>query len=231
VFSIGRKPSGNRDPFGLRRAALGVVRILVESGLDVDLKALIAEAVTLQPDSKLSADEIGDDVYAFISDRLRRYFLDRDRGLATETFEAVMVRHPASLVDFDRRLAAVQTFARLEQAGSLAAANKRIANILRKADNPEGLCINPKLLLEDAERALHNALDAAEETIAPMLEGRAYAEALNELADLRDPIDQFFDDVMVMVDDEATRNNRLALLGELRALFLRIADISRLSIA
>jgi len=231
VFSIGRKPSGNRDPFGLRRAALGVVRILVESGLDVDLKALIAEAVTLQPDSKLSADEIGDDVYAFISDRLRRYFLDRDRGLATETFDAVMVRHPASLVDFDRRLAAVQTFARLEQAASLAAANKRIANILRKADNPEGLSINPKLLLEDAERALHNALGAAEETIAPMLDDRAYADALNELADLREPVDRFFDDVMVMVDDEATRNNRLALLGELRALFLRIADISRLSIA
>jgi glycyl-tRNA synthetase beta chain len=179
----------------------------------------------------LSADEIGDDVYAFISDRLRRYFLDRDHGLDTETFEAVMVRHPASLVDFDRRLAAVQTFARLEQAGSLAAANKRIANILRKADNPEGLRINPKLLLEDAERALHNALGAAEATIAPMLEDRSYADALNELADLRDPVDRFFDDVMVMVDDEATRNNRLALLGELRALFLRIADISRLCIA
>jgi len=230
VFSIGRKPSGNRDPFGLRRAALGVVRILVESGLDVDLRALIAEAVALQPESRVPADEIGDDLYAFISDRLRRYFLDRDTGLATETFEAVMVRHPASLVDFDRRLAAVQTFARLEQAGSLAAANKRIANILRKADRPEGLSINTKLLREDAELALHNALDTAQEKVAPMLESRAYAEALNELADLRDPVDRFFDDVMVMVDDEATKNNRLALLGELRALFLRVADISRLSI-
>jgi len=230
VFSIGKKPSGNRDPFGLRRAALGVVRLLVETGLDIDLKALIAEAVAVQPETKVPADEIGDDLYAFISDRLRRYFLDRDSGLATETFEAVMVRHPASLVDFDRRLAAVQTFARLEQAGSLAAANKRISNILRKAGNPEGLSVNSKLLLEDAEQALYSALDTAQERVAPMLEGRAYAEALNELADLRDPVDRFFDDVMVMVDDDATKNNRLALLGELRALFLHVADISRLSI-
>jgi glycyl-tRNA synthetase beta chain len=230
VFSIGKKPSGNRDPFGLRRAALGIVRILVERGLDIDLKELIANAIALQPDSKLPADELSNDLYAFISDRLRRYFLDRDTGLATETFEAVMLRHPASLVDFDRRLAAVQTFARLEQAESLAAANKRIANILRKAGDPEGLRVDHKLLAEDAERALQNALDNAQQKVAPMLKTRSYAEVLNELADLRDPIDRFFDDVMVMADDEAVRNNRLALLGELRALFLHVADISRLSL-
>ena len=230
VFSIGRKPSGNRDPFGLRRAALGIIRILVECGLDVDLQELIRKAVALQPKSKLSADELSADLYAFISDRLRRYFLDRDTGLATETFEAVMLRHPASLVDFDRRLAAVQTFARLEQAASLAAANKRIANILRKAGDPEGLNVDKKLLREDAERALQNALDSARKKVMPMLKTRAYAEALNELADLRDPIDRFFDDVMVMAEDKAVKNNRLALLGELRALFLRVADISRLSL-
>ena len=230
VFSIGKKPSGNRDPFGLRRAALGIVRILVECGLDLDLKKLIAKAVALQPKSKLSADDISGDLYAFISDRLRRYFLDRDSGLATETFEAVMVRHPESLVDFDRRLAAVQTFARLEQAESLAAANKRIANILRKSGEPENLTVNPKLLVEDAEQSLQNALENARRKVLPMLKTRAYAEALNELADLRDPIDRFFDDVMVMADDEAIKNNRLALLGELRALFLHVADISRLSL-
>jgi len=185
----------------------------------------------LQPDSKLSADDVSGDLYAFISDRLRRYFLDRDTGLATETFEAVMVRHPASLVDFDRRLAAVQTFARLEQAASLAAANKRIANILRKAGDPEGLTVDKKLLQEDAERALQNALDSARQTVSPMLKTRAYAEVLNELADLRDPVDRFFDEVMVMAEDEAVRNNRLALLGELRALFLHVADISRLSLS
>ena len=230
VFSIGKKPSGNRDPFGLRRAALGVVRILIERGIDVDLKALIATAVAEQPDSKLDRDEISADLYAFISDRLRRYFLDRDTGLVTETFDAVMARQPASLVDFDRRLAAVQTFTRLEQAESLAAANKRIANILRKAGDPDGLEVKSKLLELDAEAALYNALSNSREKVAPMLEQRRYAEILNELADLRDPVDRFFDDVMVMDDDEATRNNRLALLTELRALFLDVADISRLSI-
>jgi glycyl-tRNA synthetase beta chain len=230
VFSIGKKPSGNRDPFGLRRAALGVVRILIERGVDVDLKAMIAKAVAEQPDSKTPADELSTDLYGFITDRLRRYFLDRDAGLGVETFEAVMLRQPASLVDFDRRLAAVQTFARLDQAESLAAANKRIANILRKAGEPEGLVVSTGLFELDAEKALHNALENAREKVAPMLEQRRYAEILNKLADLRDPVDRFFDDVMVMAEDDAVRTNRLALLGELRALFLDVADISRLSL-
>ena len=141
-----------------------------------------------------------------------------------------MVRQPASLVDFDRRLTAVQTFARLEQAESLAAANKRIANILQKADNPDGLSINQKLLREDAEQALFNSLVNAQRKVEPLLEARRYAEVLNELADLRDPIDRFFDDVMVMAEDDKVKANRLALLGELRALFLNVADISRMSI-
>ncbi|MGB5689467.1 MAG: glycine--tRNA ligase subunit beta [Woeseiaceae bacterium] len=231
IFSIGKKPTGNRDPFGLRRAALGVVRILIERGIDVDLKALIAKAVAEQPAAAANSEEVTADLYAFISERLRRYFLDRDTHLAVETFDAVMVRHPASLVDFDRRLAAVQTFSRLEQAESLAAANKRIANILRKAGDPVGLTVKDKLLEPGAELTLHNALQNSREKVLPMLEQRRYAEILNELADLRDPVDRFFDDVMVMADDETVRNNRLALLGELRALFLDVADISRLSIA
>ncbi|MGB5629860.1 MAG: glycine--tRNA ligase subunit beta, partial [Woeseiaceae bacterium] len=231
IFSIGKKPTGNRDPFGLRRAALGVVRILIERGIDVDLKALIAKAVAEQPAAAANSEEVTADLYAFISERLRRYFLDRDTHLAVETFDAVMVRHPASLVDFDRRLAAVQTFSRLEQAESLAAANKRIANILRKAGDPVGLTVKDKLLEPGAELTLHNALKNSREKVLPMLEQRRYAEILNELADLRDPVDRFFDDVMVMADDETVRNNRLALLGELRALFLDVADISRLSIA
>jgi len=230
VFSIGKKPSGNRDPFGLRRAALGVVRIFVEGGLDVDLDKLIAMAVKLQPAGKIDADELASDMYTFITDRLRGYFLDRDPGLKPETFEAVLLRRPPSLIDFDRRLAAVQTFARLEQAESLAAANKRIANILRKAGDPEGLTVSKRLLAEDAERSLHNALENAREKVAPMLEQRRYAEILNELADLREPVDRFFDEVMVMADDEAVRDNRLGLLSELRSLFLDVADISRLSI-
>ena len=230
VFSIGKKPSGNRDPFGLRRAALGIIRILVESGLDVDLKAMIAVAVAAQPKSKSDSDELAADLYGFIGDRLRRYFLDRDAGLTAETFAAVQVREPASLLDFDRRLAAVQTFLRLEQAESLAAANKRIANILRKADDPAGLSVKKKLLKEDAEKSLFDSLEHARQKVQPLLEVRNYAAVLNELAELRDPIDRFFDDVMVMADDTAVRTNRLALLGELRALFLNVADISRLSI-
>jgi glycyl-tRNA synthetase beta chain len=230
IFSIGKKPSGNRDPFGLRRAALGTVRILVERGIDVDLKALIAFAVEQQPQGKADESELAADLYGFVTERLRRYFLDRDSGLRTETFDAVMAREPESLVDFDRRLAAVQTFARLEQAESLAAANKRIANILRQAGDPEGLEVKDKLLELGAEKTLRNALENARDKVGPMLEQRRYAEILGELADLRDPVDRFFDDVMVMVDDEAVRDNRLALLGELRALFLDVADISRLSI-
>ena len=231
VFALGKKPSGNRDPFGLRRAALGIVRTLIECRLDLDLKALISEALALQPAGK--EDEraaLADELYAFITERLRRYFLDRDSALATETLEAVLVRQPASLVDFDRRLAAVQTFARLEQAESLAAANKRIANILRKAGDPEGLSVKKKLFEHDAERRLASALTSASEKVAPMLATRSYAESLNELADLKEPIDHFFDEVMVMADDEAVKNNRLALLSEIRALFLDVADISRLSL-
>ncbi len=230
VFSIGKTPSGNRDPFGLRRAALGVVRILIECGLDIDLKAVIAKAVEQQPRGKVDNDALAADLYAFISDRLRRYFLDRDAGLAVETFDAVMAREPESLLDFDRRLAAVQTFARLEQAESLSAANKRIANILRKAGDPQGLKIKKKLLQDEAEKALFNALENAREKVAPMITVRSYAEALNTLADLKDPVDHFFDEVMVMADDEALKNNRLALLGDIRALFLDVADISRLSL-
>ncbi len=230
IFSIGKRASGSRDPFGLRRAALGVVRILIECGLDIDLKALITKAFALQPAGKSVVADIGDELYAFVTDRLRRYFLDRDPGLSAEAFDAVMVRQPSSLVDFDRRLAAVQTFARLEQAQSLSAANKRIANILRKAGSPDGLRVNQKLLVEDAERALFNSLVNVQRKVKPLLEVRRYAEVLNELAELRDPVDMFFDNVMVMTDDDKVKSNRLALLGELRALFLDVADISRLSI-
>ncbi|MCH8277546.1 MAG: glycine--tRNA ligase subunit beta [Proteobacteria bacterium] len=230
IFSLGKRASGNRDPFGLRRAALGVVRILIECGLDIDLKALIAKAFAIQPSGKAVDADIADELYVFVTDRLRRYFLDRDPGLSVQTFDAVMVRQPASLLDFDRRLVAVQTFARLEQAESLAAANKRIANILQKADNPDGLSINQKLLQEEAEQALFSSLVNAQRKVRPLLAARSYAEVLNELADLRDPIDRFFDNVMVMVDDDKVKTNRLALLGELRALFLDVADISRMSI-
>jgi glycyl-tRNA synthetase beta chain len=230
IFVLGKKPSGNRDPFGLRRAALGIIRVLVECELDVDLKALIKSAVDAQPKATDQADGVSAEVYAFIADRLRRYFLDRDAGLATETFDAVLARQPASLVDFERRLDAVQAFIALEPAASLAAANKRVANILRKAEVEIADDVKEKLLAEPAEQALAEALESAQATVAPMLEAHQYTDALTALAGLRAPIDAFFDDVMVMADDKATRNNRLALLNQMRTLFLDIADISRLSI-
>ena len=229
VFAIGKKPSGNRDPFGLRRAALGIIRVLVECELDLDLKALITAAVAAQPKKADGADLEGE-LYTFIAERLRRYFLDRDDNLATETFDAVLARSPSSLVDFDRRLAAVQAFIALEPAASLAAANKRIANILRQAEVEDAGEVKDKLLTEPAEVALARALADATATVAPLLEERLYTKALTALAGLREPVDTFFDDVMVNVDDKATRANRLALLSQLRALFLDVADISRLSI-
>jgi glycyl-tRNA synthetase beta chain len=230
IFSIGKKPSGNRDPFGLRRSALGIVRVLVECDLDIDLKAFIEAAVAAQPEGKIERAELCDALYAYITERLRRYFLDRDTTLATETFDAVLARSPSSLVDFGRRLGAVQAFIKLDAAASLAAANKRIANILRQADEEGSSAVNEKLLTDDAERALWKSLGETTQIVRPLLDSRDYTNALTALAELRAPIDLFFDDVMVMTDDDATRNNRLALLGDLRALFLDVADISRLAI-
>jgi glycyl-tRNA synthetase beta chain len=230
IFVIGKKPSGNRDPFGLRRNALGIVRLLIECDLDLDLHALIAAAIDLQPQGKGDQEPLPDELYTFITERLRRYFLDRDSGLAAETFDAVLSRRPTSLVDFDRRLRAVQSFIKLEPAASLAAANKRIANILRRAESDDTVEVSEKLLSEPAEIALWTELQSARGSVQPLLDERDYSAALNALSELRDPVDVFFDDVMVMADDEAIRNNRLALLGELRALFLHVADISRLSL-
>ena len=231
ILTLGKKPSGNRDPFGLRRAALGVIRLLVECDLDLDLDALIGITVEAQPEGKLPKDEVSEALHTFITERLRHYFMDRDPALETETFEAVVVRRPPTLIDFESRLKAVQQFIELDAASSLAAANKRIANILRQAEVSGSSAVKKKLLSDDAELELWQALTKVRERVEPLLTRRDYTAALTELAGLRDAIDRFFDDVMVMVDDDATRGNRLALLAELRALFLEIADISRLSIA
>ncbi len=230
IFALGKRPSGNRDPFGLRRAALGVVRILVECELDLDVKAAIAQAVSLQP-VDAGEQHLDADVYDFIAERLRGYFQDRDTELETTTLDAVMARQPASLLDFAHRLAAVKEFLGMDEALSLAAANKRIANILKKSGEDASKAIDPSLFEETAEKALHEALEQARDVVQPLLANHDYTAALRALATLKEPVDRFFDDVMVMTDDEAVRANRLVLLGELRTLFLDVADVSRLSAA
>ncbi len=229
VFALGKKPSGNRDPFGLRRAALGVIRILIEGDLDIDFSEVVTAAVVQQPSIDDRQGSVRDEVYDFIIDRLRSYFVDAGEGFTSDMFEAVRARRPASLVDFRARLQAVAEFITLEPAVSLAAANKRTANILRQADFVESDGLEASLLTDDAERVLYHAMQSAQKDVEPLLGERRYADSLRRLAELRTPVDSFFDDVMVMTDDEAVRNNRLALLAELRALFLDVADISRLT--
>ena len=229
IFVLGKKPSGNRDPFGLRRAALGVIRILIDGELDLDFSEAVVAAVVQQPATDDRQGSVREEMYEFIMDRLRSYFVDGESGFSADMFEAVRTRRPASLIDFRERLEAVAEFITLEPAVSLAAANKRTANILRKAGF-EGIGkLDASVMTDDAERVLYHAMQAAQTDVAPLLSERRYADSLRRLAELRTPVDSFFDDVMVMADDEAVRNNRLALLAELRALFLDVADISRLT--
>jgi len=230
VFALGKKPTGNRDPFGLRRSALGIVRIMIEQRLDLNLKDLIAAAVAEQPVRDKDEHQLAQSLYDFITERMRAYYLDRQNSLTPEMFAAVMARRPDSLLDFDERLKAVATFVKLEPASSLAAANKRIGNILKQAGIDGRTSIDQSLIKEPAESALFESVVKARKVVGPLLDDRDYTRVLTTLADLRDPVDGFFDDVMVMTDDEALRNNRLALLGELRAMFLNVADVSRLSI-
>ncbi len=231
VFALGKKPSGNRDPFGLRRSALGIVRIVIEQELDLDFMALVAATVADQPVRDKDEKGLSESLYDFISERMRAYYLDRQNGLTTEMFAAVLAKRPVSLLDFDERLKAVAAFVKLEPASSLAAANKRIGNILKQAGVDGGASIDQSLITEPAETALYESVVRAQKAVAPLLERRDYTTVLTTLADLRDPVDRFFDDVMVMTDDAELRNNRLALLAELRAMFLNVADVSRLSIS
>jgi glycyl-tRNA synthetase beta chain len=243
IFAVGMKPSGNKDPFALRRAALGLARTLIEGNLSIDLGAQIAEALALLPDSALAAGvpkskeaataafdagprraALAAEIYDFVLDRLRGYY--SDQGFAGEAFEAVRALAPQDLTDFDRRLRAVVEFAKLPEAQALAAANKRIGNILRQAGASAGGEIDAGLLESGAEQELADALARAETDATPLAKARDYVGLLKRLAALRDPVDRYFDGVMVLVDDPAKRANRLRLLGRLRGLFLRVADIS-----
>lgn len=226
IFVLGKTPSGNRDPFGLRRAALGVVRILVECELPIDLAAQVGEAVRLQRDA--ADDAIAEDVLGFIQERLRGYV--HDRGTPVEQFEAVAAVGPATLPDFMQRLSAVAAFSQLPESESLAAANKRTGNILKKSAAEGTGEVDTALLVEDAERELYSELGRAELAVQPLLKQGRYTESLQALAALKQPVDRFFDDVMVMAEDEHVRRNRLALLARLQSLFSGVADLSRLSL-
>ena len=224
IFATGKKPSGVKDPYALRRAALGVIRISIERDVDYDLLSLLKDSATSLAD-KLDTSDSANDVFEFILDRLRGYLADQ--GVKPDTFEAVRSLKPTRLLDFYERIDAVQTFRALPEAESLAAANKRISNILKKAENVNTK-IESDLFSEIAEQELHKQLSALEKVVTPKFESRHYAEALTDLAQLRSTIDTFFDDVMVMDENENVRSNRIALLANVRRLFTTVADISLL---
>ena len=228
IFAIGMKPTGSKDPFSLRRAALGVLRIMIEGKLDLNLKHLLETAhaeVTKVLDGKTATSNI-DDTFAYIMERLRAYY--QDQGITPDIVDAVASLKPTHPLDFDQRVKAVAQFKHLEAAESLAAANKRISNILKKVAAPIADQVDEALFVEPQEKALYQAVVAQQERVKPLFESGDYTAALNSLAALRNDVDTFFDSVMVMADDEQLKNNRLALLKQLRNLFLNIADLSRL---
>jgi glycyl-tRNA synthetase beta chain len=225
IFAIGQKPSGTKDPFGLRRAALGVVRTLVERRIELDLRAFIANAAQRQP---VQATGVIEEAYAYVMERLRSYYLEGSKGVTTEMFDAVLATNPNSPLDFDARLTALGVFLALPEAGSLTAANKRIANILRKAETTTGASVVVEALKEPAEVRLYDALRAQLDVVQSATAQRQYTAALGLLAQLRPTVDAFFDQVMVMDEDPKVRGNRLALLAQLKQLFGGVADLSRL---
>jgi glycyl-tRNA synthetase beta chain len=227
IFAIGQKPTGARDPFGLRRAALGILRTTLDRSLDLDLLALVKRAVELQPVSTEPA--VVTEVWTYLMERMRSAYLEgAGRNVTTEMFDAATASQPGSPIDIDQRLRALEEFLALPEAQSLAAANKRIANILRKSGESGQGSVAIDKLLEPSERTLFEQLQKVEAVVGPSVQRRAYSPALRELATLRDAVDRFFDSVMVMTEDVGLRTNRLALLSRLRALFLGIADLSRL---
>lgn len=250
IFAIGMKPGGNKDPFALRRAALGLARTLIEGGLELDLRASFIEALEQLPDAALAAGlkpgkdgkppalQAGarraillEELLDFVHERLRGYYAEQ--GFEHGAFEAVLAVQPASLADFDRRLRAVVEFGRRPEAVSLAAANKRVANILRKQAEeagapPIGRTVDPACFEAEAERDLADALAAARQDSAAAEAAGDYAAVLARLAQLQVPVDAFFDNVLVNAEDPAVRANRLALLNQLKSQFSTVADIALL---
>jgi len=225
IFTIGQQPTGVKDPFALRRAALGLVRLCIEQQLDVDLEALLNSAAEAF-DKSLNAATATGAVFSYVMDRLRAYY--QDSGTRIDLIDAVLATRPTRLLDFDRRIQACQVFRQLPEAESLAAANKRIANILKKTDQRIPNQVNSKRLVDTAEKQLAQQLESLNASVIPLMDAGDYTPALKQLAGLRKNVDAFFDQVMVMAEDDSLRANRLALLQNLSKLFLRVADLSRL---
>ncbi|MBX8473767.1 glycine--tRNA ligase subunit beta [Pseudomonas cichorii] len=225
IFGIGMLPTGSKDPYALRRAALGILRILIDKKLDLDLIETVKFAVS-QFGAKVKAAGLADQVLEFIFDRLRARY--EDEGVEVAVYLSVRALQPGSALDFDQRVQAVQAFRKLPQAAALAAVNKRVSNLLSKAEGSIAQTVEPKYFDNANEFSLYSAIQQADHAVQPMAAERQYSESLARLATLREPVDAFFEAVMVNADDANVRANRYALLARLRGLFLGVADISLL---
>ena len=221
IFGINQIPKGDKDPFGLRRASIGVIRIAIEKELNLDIRPLIEFAAKLYAD-KLTNTNVVNDVVEYILGRFKAYY--QESGIGADIVQSVLATGVTNLFDFDKRIKAVEKFKTLNEAESLAASNKRVGNILAKAEgNP---AFNESLLKEEAEIALYKAMSDISATTAQFYNAGNYTDALSTLSSLKEPVDNFFDKVMVNCEDAAVKNNRLALLRQLRDMFTHIADIS-----
>lgn len=225
IFGISMLPKGDKDPFGLRRAAIGAIRIIVEKQYDLDLIDIIKKAVSLYAD-KITNKNVEEDVFEYMLARFKAFY--QELGIKTDVVLSVLARKPSKPFDFHRRVQSVSVFADNEAAKSLSAANKRVSNILGKAEETIPQSVDQSLLSDDYEVSLYNAVEACKSELKSSFETKNYDQALARLALLKDPVDNFFDNVLVNEKDDNVRFNRLALLNDLRNLFLRIADISLL---
>ena len=225
IFGIGMLPTGSKDPYALRRAALGILRILIEKQLDLDLIETVKFAVN-QFGAKIKPAGLAEQVLEFIFDRLRARY--EDEGVEVAVYLSVRALQPGSALDFDQRVQAVQAFRKLPEAAALASVNKRVSNLLGKAEGKIAQTVEPKYFDNANEFSLYSAIQQADQAVAPMAAARQYSETLARLAALREPVDAFFEAVMVNAEDASVRANRYALLARLRGLFLGVADISLL---
>ncbi|MGB1200048.1 MAG: glycine--tRNA ligase subunit beta [Cognaticolwellia aestuarii] len=225
IFGINQAPKGDKDPFALRRAAIGLLRIIIEKQLNLDITDLVAQSIELFGD-KLVNDNTAQDVLAFVMGRYRAYY--EEQGISVDVIQAVLVNEPSAPLDFEKRIKAVSHFKSLAEAETLAAANKRVGNILAKFDGELYPAFNESLAVEDAERALFASFSKVAVQVNQLVAEKNYQTALTTLAIIKTDIDNFFEQVMVMADDEAVKTNRLTLLNEIRNSFMLIADISLL---